>query len=106
MLTQSGLTYADVTATVTEGDNGAVTTLRTFVPGTLTKDGEIDKEGDDAVIKYYDLEGLPVTFTTEVGKKQVERRYLRVRYQYPELHLDKNKRPIKYRSPMGAPTFI
>ena len=47
MLTQSGLTYADVTATVTEGDNGAVTTLRTFVPGTLTKDGEIDTESPD-----------------------------------------------------------
>lgn len=106
MLTQSGLTYADVTATVKEGDNEAVTTLRTFVSGTLTKDGEIDKEGDDAVIKYYDLEGRPVTFTVEVGKKQVEKTYLRVRYQHPDRHLDKNKRPIKYRSPMGSPTFM
>ena len=106
MLTQSGLTYADVTATVKEGDNEAVTTLRTFISGTLTKDGEIDKEGDDAVIKYYDLEGRPVTFTVEVGKKQVEKTYLRVRYQYPDRHLDKNKRPIKYRSPMGSPTFM
>ena len=106
MLTQSGLTYADVTATVKEGDNDAVTTLRTFISGTLTKDGEINPEGEDAIIKYYDLEGKPVTFTTEVGKKQVERRYLRVRYQFPDRHLDKNKRPIKYRSPMGAPTFI
>lgn len=106
MLTQSGLSYSDITATVNEGDNDAVTTLRTFVSGTLTKDGEIDPSGDDAIIKYYNLEGQPVTFTTEINKKQVERRYLRVRYQYPDRHLDKNKRPIKYRSPMGAPTFI
>ena len=41
MLTQSGLTYADVTATVKEGDNEAVTTLRTFISGTLTKDGAV-----------------------------------------------------------------
>lgn len=107
MLTESGLDVKDVTASIYENDDSKTFIQRpTFISGTLDKDGQIDKEGDDAVILYYDLDGKQVTYMAEVGKKQIEKPYYRVRYQYPDRHLDKNKRPVKYRSPMGAPTFI
>lgn len=106
MLDESGLTRKDVSATLAVDEDGKVVTRPTFISATLDKDGQIDESGDDAVILYYDLDGRAVTFVTEVGKKQVEKPYYRVRYQFPDKHLDKNRRPIKYRSPMGSPTFI
>lgn len=107
MLTESGLTREDVTASIyTNDDQNTFIQRPTFIPGTLDRDGLIDETGDDAVILYYDLEGKPVTYVQEQGKKRVEKPYYRVRYQFPERNLDKNKRAVKYRSPMGAPTFI
>lgn len=105
MLEASGLTNSDLIATVIEDEN-VKTKRSTFVSGTLAKDGSIDESGDDAVIIYYDLEGKQVMYTVDDKSKSYEKPYYRVRYQFPEKHLDKNKRPIKYRSPAGAPTYI
>lgn len=105
MLEESGLSYSDLTANVIE-DGGTKAKKCTFLAGTVDKGGEIDLTGDDAVILYYDLEGKPVKYYTEDKGKITEHTYYRVRYQYPDKHLDKNKKAIKYRSPSGAPTFI
>lgn len=109
MLKDSGLTAKDVMATVIkEGDSEAKVTesKRTFISGTLTSRGEIDKKGDDAVILYYNLEGKEMTYTLDNDKTAVERKYFRVRYQFPEEHKDKKGRAMKYRSPAGSPTFL
>lgn len=108
MLAESGLTKADVTAHVrlAPGDDGFRETP-TFTKGTLNERYEIDPEGDDVVIRYYDIEGNPVTYTFMAkGQKPVERPYFRIRYQFPDAHKDRSGTPMKYRSPYGSPTFI
>lgn len=110
MLADSGLTKVDITATTTDGDeNHTIFKQPTFTPGTITEYGEIDPEGDDVIIHYYDLEGKPVMYTPKNTKGQRvgdDRRYFRIRYQYPEEHLDRSGRPTKYRSPAGTTTNI
>ncbi len=110
MLKESGLTSADVTASVITGDaNHTIFKQPTFIPGTVGKDGGVDKSGDDVIIYYYDLEGLPVTYQgkNNKGEKMTgDRLYFRVRWQYPDEHKDKAGRPAKYKSPPGAPTCI
>ena len=110
MLTESGLTSADVTASVITGDKEhTIFKQPTFIPGTVGKDGGVDKTGDDVIIYYYDLEGLPITYQPKNAKGEKltgERIYFRVRWQYPEEHKDKDGRPAKYKSPAGAPTCI
>lgn len=110
MLAESGLTSKDVTASVISGDsNHTLFKQPTFIPGTVGKDGGVDKTGDDVIIYYYDLEGLPLTYQPKNAKGEKltgERLYFRVRWQYPEEHKDKSGRPAKYKSPVGAPTFI
>ncbi len=107
MLAESGLDPKDIEATVIdkERDN---TKYRepTFISGTVNSRGEIIKDGDDAVIKYFDLEGNPMTYISDKDKTATPRKYYRVRYQYPAEHKDKSGKEMKYRSPAGAPTFI
>ncbi|MBR4094706.1 MAG: DNA primase [Bacteroidales bacterium] len=110
MLRESGLTKNDVIARVITGDNNhTIFKQATFVPGTVGRDGGVDKTGDDVIIYYYDLEGLPVTYQPKNSKGDKlagERLYYRVRWQYPDEHKDKAGRPAKYKSPAGAPTCI
>lgn len=108
MLQASGLTYEDVTAKIFKSDEKhTVTEARTFRPGTIDERGNL-VDGDDAVIEYYDLEGAPVTYLRKMGRgtetKMTE--YYRIRWQYPEEHLDKEGKPYKYRSPYGSGTPI
>ncbi len=107
MLKESGLTKEDVTARVKldSGDSG-FRTVETFSRGSLDDRYNIDKDGNDAIIRYFDLEGNPCKYTSSKGAVSVEREYFRVRFQFPEAHKDKNGRAMKYRSPVGAPTFI
>lgn len=110
MLDSSGLTKEDVTARVYlhEGDSGTVP-FQTFQKGTMTSNMEIDKDGDDMVIYYFDIEGKPCKYTPKAPNKTakpIERQYWRVRYQFPEAHTDSSGKPMKYKSPKGAPTFI
>ena len=60
MLAESGLTFEDVTAKVYKtGDTQSIFEQRTFRPGTIDERGMLTTKGDDVIIEYYDLEGLP-----------------------------------------------
>ena len=109
MMESSGLTGADIEARVKlDGGQEGFQTVRTFQKGSLDERYNIDPEGDDMIIKYYDLDGNPCKFTPSGGKGavKVEREYFRVRFQFPDAHTDKLGKPMKYRSPFGAPVFI
>ncbi len=83
MLSESGLTFEDVTAKVYKiGDTSSVFELRTFRPGTINENGVIDPKGDDVIIEYYDLEGMPVTYARKDHRKKEtgeRKEYFRVR---------------------------
>jgi hypothetical protein len=108
MLAASGLTFEDVTARVYAADDAkTVFQARAFFPGTVDQYGAIDPAGDDAIIAYYDIDGLPVTYELKdkkgnpTGKK---REFFRVRWQHPSEHLDKDGKAAKYKTPYGAGT--
>lgn len=108
MLAASGLTYEDVTAKVYKSnDTATIFEARTFRPGTLNERGEI-VEGDDVIIEYYDLDGMPVTFMRKMPRRTESKatEYYRVRWQFPDEHLDKEGKPFKYKSPAGSGTPI
>lgn len=107
MLESSGLSRQDVVAKVwaNPGDSDP-RDVETFHSGSMNWKGDII-DGDDAIIEYFDLDGHPVMFTSSKDKDATPRPYRRVRYQNPELHKDQEeKKPMKYRSPVGAPAFI
>lgn len=104
----SGLDTKDVTAYV-YAEDGDTTPRRvpTFVKGSVNNHFEEDATGDDMIIRYYDLDGHLRKYTyAPKGGKPTERIYFRVRFQFPDANTDKAGRPIKYKSPVGAPTFI
>lgn len=109
MLKDSGLTPDDVRASVFKsGDHESIFQCQTFREGTLNDRNEIVK-GDDVIIEYYDLEGFPVTYQKKDFKRNPTGEtatYYRVRWQYPEAHLDKDGKAFKYKSPYGAGTPI
>jgi hypothetical protein len=109
MLAASGLTFEDVTARVYKSDDTkSIFECRTFRPGTVDEYGAITK-GDDVIIEYYDLDGAPVTYLRKETKKRStgeHKEYFRVRWQFPETHLDKEGKPFKYKSPYGSGTPI
>ena len=108
MLAASGLTYEDVTARIYRSDDkAAIFEAKTFRPGTLDERGFVIP-GNDVIISYYDLDGLPVTYMRKMpGRGQaIPAEYFRVRWQYPEEHLDKEGKPFKYKSPAGSGTPI
>lgn len=107
MLKSSGLRRQDVTARVyAYPEDSDPRDFETFQTGTMTPRGDL-ADGDDAVIYYFDLDGRPVMYTSDKDPDGKPRQYYRVRYQFPELHRDKTERkPMKYRTPYGAPAFI
>lgn len=108
MLAGSGLTYQDVTAHIfKKGDTQSIFETKTFRPGTVDEYGNI-VDGDDVIIEYYDLDGMPVTYTRKLpgrGKQELKV-YYRVRWQFPDEHRDKEGKPFKYKSPAGSGTPI
>lgn len=110
MLAASGLTENDVMATVYKKDEAkTVFKLKTFRRGTINSRGEIDNTGDDAIIEYYDLDGIPVMYDVIDSRKRPTGRrkeYCRVRWQFPEDHPDKDGKPSKYKTPYGGGTHI
>lgn len=109
MLKESGLTYADVTANVYKVDDHSIAfQTKTFHPGTVNDRGEL-VDGDDVVIEYYDLDGFPVTYEKKDSKKRntgERAAYYRIRWQFPDSHLDKDGKSFKYKSPYGSSTPI
>lgn len=108
LLAASGLSAEDVQAKIFLADANRTTTIgHVFRDGTVNSTNAII-EGDDVIIEYYDLEGLPVMYEqVNRGKATGKmKEYFRVRWQYPEEHLDKNGKPFKYKSPAGSGSFI
>lgn len=108
MLSESGLTKEDVVSKVFISDeNKTITIGKTFRASTINQRNEI-VAGDDVIIEYFDLEGSPVLYEqTRKGQptgKMLE--YFRVRWQFPDEHLDRNGRPYKYKSPAGSGSFV
>lgn len=110
MLAESGLTFEDVTANVYKSDDkSSIFQAHTFKPGTIDDRGQLTAKGDDVIIEYYDLDGLPVRYTQKDGKRRAageSKEYYRVRWQFPDMHLDKEGKPFKYKSPPGSGTPI
>lgn len=55
--------------------------------------------GDDMILHYLDIDGRPLTFTDRKGKTKS---LIRVRWQNPGLHTDKDGHPVKYQTPPGG----
>ena len=101
-LKSSGLTVKDITAT-TFVDDKTEKLVEVYQPGTRDQFGRI-APGDDMIIWYYDLNGHEVMYKKEKTSK-FEHLY-RVRWQFPEHHLDKAGKPIKYQSPYGSGSHL
>lgn len=103
-LSGSGLTPEDVQAKLPPLPGDETNTYligRVFKSGSI-KRGEIDTEGNDVIIEYYDLDGHPCTYKKKEGKKESLTSYFRVRFAYPEEHLNKEGKAYKYQSPSGS----
>lgn len=104
-LAGSGLKYDDVRIPCISGDaNHTVTHISPFQKGGIDQYGRIDSNIDDMIIWYYDLDGNQVTWRNE--KKNKEEPFFRVRFANPAIHIDKDGKPMKYRSPYGSGTHI
>ncbi len=104
---ESGLDPEDTEVEVIE-DNGKTLKKRpAFISGTRDQYGNfIIGKGDDMLIYYYDLEGKQVMYRPSKGNRNKMKPLIRVRWQNPELHKDKNGRPIKYQSPAGSGSHV
>lgn len=107
LLDESGLTTQDVTDSIFVDEDTRVEKM-IYTSGTVDKTFSI-VPGDDVIIHYYDLDGKPMTYYRQNragiphGKPLP---FYRIRYQNPELHPDKDGRPVKYRSPYGSDTKV
>ncbi len=97
-LAESGLIAKDITARVYV-ENDTLKETEIFQAGTLSQYGHIE-HGNDMIIWYYDLEGKPTMY--QKPKSQKFEHLFRVRWQFPDQHLDKNGNSIKYQSPYGS----
>jgi hypothetical protein len=104
-LAESGLEYGDLEVEYSE-DGGVTQKKRpTFLSGTRDQYGNyVVGTGDDMLIYYHDLEGKQVMFKAPKATKMQP--LIRVRWQNPELHKDKEGHPIKYQSPAGSGSHI
>lgn len=75
-----------------------------YSSGTMQPDGTYTATGDDMVLWYVDLDGRYIMYKPKNGGKA--RPLIRVRYQHPDLHLDRDGKPIKYRSPSGSGSHL
>ncbi|MFH0757361.1 MAG: CHC2 zinc finger domain-containing protein [Bacteroidota bacterium] len=104
-LESSGLTREDVMVTVKQDDKTTIDSPA-FKRGTRTQYGDIiEGDGDDMLIYYYDLDGRPVMFKRDENSK-IKHKLIRVRWQNPLQHQDRNGDTIKYQSPTGSGSHI
>lgn len=103
-LTESGLTYDDCRIETHDAD-GTTRYVSPFVQGTRDQfNNYLEQKGDDVLIKYYDLDAKPVMYKPNQGTQM--RPLIRVRWQNPAAHADKEGNPIKYQSPAGSGSHI
>lgn len=102
-LASSGLTLDDVKAKIFKSDDyKTILETAAFERGSLDQYGR-RTDGDDMIIRYFDLEGKEDTYRDLKGKDQV---FFRIRWANPDLHCDRHGRPMKYRSPAGSGNHI
>lgn len=101
-LRASGLDDADQKAFVFVDDD-TKKEVNIYESGTLDQYGTI-VHGDDMIIWYYGLDGKPVMYQKPKSSRFAQ--LFRVRWQNPELHPDKNGRPVKYKSPYGSGSHL
>lgn len=97
-LESSGLTEADVMASIIEG--GQDLFRSPFRKGRVNESFIPDDAGDEMLIYYYDLNGRPMMYTAKGSAKP--RQYVRVRWSNPALHRGSNGKEMKYQTPAGA----
>lgn len=74
-----------------------------YSAGTMDEKFQV-VDGDDMIMRYIGLDGKPMKYTRKGQSKEFE--LIRVRWQNPEVHLDKHGRSIKYQSPKNSGTAI
>jgi DNA primase len=103
-LRESGLMFKDIESDIIKDDRTTATRIP-FRVGTRDQYGYIrDGEGDDMLIEYYDLDGHQVQY--KHPRKELMLPLVRIRWQNPDLNLDKEGRPIKYQSPSGSGSHL
>lgn len=104
-LESSGLTKEDISASTFNEFTGVKSKVQTFVRGTIDQYGRLlENQGDDMIIRYFDLAGKEITYIPDKGNNP--KAFYRIRFQFPEQHLDKYGNPMKYRSPAGSGVHI
>lgn len=105
-LDASGLTLKDVEALIYNDSQNKEVHRSPFRVGTWDQYNRVllDTAGDDMMIEYYDLKGLPVLYKKPNTSKFFP--LIRARWQNPGLHLDKDGKPKKYESPYGSGSHI
>lgn len=103
-LASSGISEGDQ-KTLAYIDDDTQKEVDLFVAATINEYGQ-EVPGDDMIINYYDLDGKQIMYQKDKSTKMLP--LLRIRYQFPEHHLDKDGKPVKYRSPYksGSHLFI
>ena len=101
-LSMSGLTDADQKANVYVDEN-TQKIVDVFESGTRDQYGKITS-GDDMIIWYYDLDAKPVKYIKPKTTREIQ--LFRIRWQNPDLHLDKYGKPTKYQSPSDSGTHL
>lgn len=104
---QAGLTKTDIKSIVNVYSIGAYEQTKKsheieitrFESGTFDNRYDITA-GDDLIIHYLDLDRQPMTYTPKGYRKP--KPFIRVRFQFPELHKNKKGKPMKYSSPYGS----
>lgn len=98
-LAASGLTDDDITHYIIEDDTNVLCN-RYSVGSINEQDWSIDYNGDDMVMHYVGLDKKVKTYIPK-GKSKPQP-LLRVRYQFPEHHTDRDGKPHKYKSPYNS----
>lgn len=75
-----------------------------YTSGTMLDGGEYAAQGDDMVLWYLGLDAKQIMWKPKNGGKP--KPLIRVRYKHPDLHLDKEGRSVKYRSPYGSGSHV
>ncbi len=74
-----------------------------YQKGTIDSFWNFLADGDDMILHYIDLESKPMKWKTSRGK---EMPLMRVRWANPSLHLDKEGKPAKYKSPYQSGSHL
>jgi len=73
--------------------------LDRYFSGSFSKQWKVE-DGDDMVMLYIDLDRYVMQYEPPRFSKTKD--YVRIRHQFPERHLDKEGKPMKYASPPGS----